>query len=61
MLKIVCPKCMGNGYVKVPVDEGRTVEGDCEYCKNQGEVEINEETIGDLVSSSEEHYDGSRK
>ncbi len=52
---------MGNGYVKVPVDEGRTVEGDCEYCKNQGEVEINEETIGDLVSSSEEHYDGSRK
>ena len=43
---------MGNGYVKVPVDEGRTVEGDCEYCKNQGEVEINEETIGDLVSSN---------
>ena len=49
--KIICPKCMGNGFVKVTVDEGRTVEGNCEYCKSQGEVDITEEVLAMLEAS----------
>jgi len=49
--KIICPECMGNGFVKITVDEGRTVEGSCEYCKSQGEVDITEEVLRDLEAS----------
>ena len=49
--KIICPECHGNGFVKIQVDEGRSVEGDCETCKNQGEVDITEQVLAMLEAS----------
>lgn len=45
--KIICPKCMGNGYRTIYKDASWTekTEIDCAYCNNQGEVEITEEVI----------------
>ena len=43
MLKIICPKCSGNGYLGGSRDTDKQV--DCDYCNNQGEVEITEETV----------------
>jgi len=42
---MICPKCRGNGFIKTVVDAGRTIEEDCTFCNNQGEVEINEESL----------------
>ena len=49
--KIICPQCHGNGYVRIQVDEGRSVQGNCETCKSQGEVDITEEVLRDLEAS----------
>ena len=49
--KIICNHCMGNGFVKIQVDEGRSVQGDCEYCKSQGEIDITEEVLATLEAS----------
>ena len=49
---MICPDCQGNGYLKKQVDEGRTIEIDCNYCKNQGEVEISIDSIEQLKKSS---------
>ena len=43
MLKIICPKCSGNGYLGGSRDTD--TQTDCDYCNNQGEVEITEETV----------------
>ena len=43
MLKIICPKCHGNGYLGGSRDTD--TQTDCDYCNNQGEVEITEETV----------------
>lgn len=51
MLKMICPKCRGNGFIKTVVDVGRSIEEDCTYCVNQGEVEINEDTLKYLRES----------
>ena len=48
MLKMICPHCQGNGFIKVTIDEGRTEEVDCEMCSNQGEVEITEPNLDEL-------------
>jgi len=49
--KIICPECMGNGYVRIQVDEGRSVQGNCETCKSQGEIDITEEVLATLEAS----------
>ena len=49
--KIICPECHGNGYLTKPVDIGRKIYVDCEYCKNQGEVDITEEVLSMLEAS----------
>lgn len=49
--KIVCHKCMGNGFIKHVVDEALVMESDCEYCNNQGEIDITEEVLKDLAAS----------
>ena len=41
--KIVCPKCRGNGYLGGSRDTD--TQTDCDYCNNQGEVDITEETV----------------
>jgi DnaJ-class molecular chaperone len=49
--KIICPECHGNGFIRIQVDEGRKVQGDCEYCKSQGEVDITEQVLATLEAS----------
>ena len=43
MLKIICPKCHGNGYLGGSRDTDKQV--DCDYCNSEGEVDITEETV----------------
>jgi hypothetical protein len=53
--KMVCPKCMGNGYVYAfNYDERKKQPIDCIYCNNQGEVEINDHTIKKLKEDNDE-------
>jgi len=53
--KMVCPKCMGNGYVYAfNYDERKKQPIDCIYCNNQGEVEINDKTINELKDTKNE-------
>jgi hypothetical protein len=56
MTKMICPKCMGNGYRMIYKDASWTekVAIDCEYCENQGEVDITEDTLKDVGKDSEE-------
>lgn len=50
---IICPKCEGNGFRKIFKEAGSSeqIEVDCQYCKNQGEVDITEEVMADLFAS----------
>ena len=45
--KMICPDCNGNGYI------GSTKEPDlvkdCKKCNNQGEIEITEKSINELL------------
>jgi len=53
--KMVCPKCMGNGYVYAfNYDERKKQPIDCIYCNNQGEVEINDQTKNELKDTKNE-------
>ena len=49
--KMICPECNGNGYI------GSTKEPDlirdCLKCNNQGEIEITEESINELLDKVE--------
>ena len=43
-MKKICSVCNGNGFVKVPYSEAREeVWADCDFCKNQGEIEEDED------------------
>ena len=47
--KIICPKCNGNGLIySFNHDERKKVLEDCDYCSNQGEVDITEDVMKDL-------------
>ena len=47
--KIICPKCNGNGFVYSFKHENVKKDPiDCDYCNNQGEVDITEDVINDL-------------
>lgn len=50
---IICPKCQGNGFRKIFKDESETqkIEIDCAYCNSEGEVDITEEVMTDLLAS----------
>ena len=44
MAKTVCPRCHGNGYIKVmeSIDKPIEVIQQCPLCKSQGEIMIDE-------------------
>ena len=47
--KIICPKCGGNGFVySFNHDDRKKMPIDCDYCNNQGEVDITEDVMKDL-------------
>ena len=38
--KVICSVCNGNGFVRIPYDQVREEQwADCDFCKNQGEIE----------------------
>ena len=41
---IICPKCKGNGFVRVPYEEAREEQhAQCDNCNSQGEIETENE------------------
>ena len=39
----ICEVCKGNGFIRVPYEQEREAQwADCDFCNNQGEVEIDE-------------------
>ena len=43
-MKKICSVCNGNGFVRVPFEQAREEQwADCEFCNNQGEIEVEEE------------------
>ena len=53
--KIICPKCKGNGFIRVPYHLGREeMHAQCSDCDSQGEL-----TIMDVGSFSHDlkHHD----
>ena len=54
VVKKICTVCNGNGFVKVPYSEAREeIWADCEFCNNQGEIEVEEED--DIVQRQINH------
>jgi DnaJ-class molecular chaperone len=52
--KIICPKCNGNGYVySFNHDDRKKIPEDCDYCNNQGEVDITEDVMKNLEQMKE--------
>jgi len=40
--KIICPRCTGNGYVRIPnetVDIEKQIVAQCTMCDSQGEID----------------------
>ena len=45
-MKKICDVCKGNGFIRVPYEQAREEQfADCEFCNNQGEVEVEEEKM----------------
>ena len=46
--KIVCPRCKGNGYIKIPHESvenlNKSVISQCSMCKSEGEIDEIEDT-----------------
>jgi DnaJ-class molecular chaperone len=43
-MKKICSVCNGNGFVRIPYDQVKEEQwADCEFCNNQGEVEVEED------------------
>ena len=44
--KSICPKCKGNGYITVKLQNEKTPHHkDCTYCNNQGEIVLDNKKI----------------
>mgnify|MGYP003138359600 FL=1 len=46
--KIVCPRCKGNGYIKIPHESveklSKSVIAQCSMCESEGEIDELENT-----------------
>ena len=47
--KIVCPRCKGNGYIKIPHESveklDQSVISQCSMCESEGEIDELEDNI----------------
>ena len=48
-MKLICPRCRGNGYIKVlpDVSSKEPIATDCPQCDNQGEIKIKQKEKND--------------
>jgi len=51
---MICPRCNGNGYRKIWKDTSETEKEtiQCAHCNSEGEVEITEQEINDLLRNT---------
>ena len=51
--KVVCPRCKGNGYIKIPHESveklDKSVISQCTMCKSEGEIDEIEDKIFDSI------------
>ena len=51
--KIVCPRCKGNGYIKIPHESveklNKSVIAQCSMCESEGEIDELEDKIYDTI------------
>ncbi len=51
--KIICPRCKGNGYIKIPHESveklNKSVIAQCTMCKSEGEIDEIEDKIFDSI------------
>ena len=47
--KVMCPRCKGNGYIKIPHDSveklDKSVISQCTMCESEGEIDEGENKI----------------
>ena len=45
--KIICPRCKGNGYIKIPHESveklDKSIIAQCTLCESEGEINKNED------------------
>jgi len=58
MEKIVCPRCLGNGYIKVKesIENPTEIIHQCPQCNSQGEIMIDEQRIKTIFDQERENY-----
>ena len=46
--KKICPRCMGNGYIRIP-NEGvgipKQIIAQCTMCESEGEIDVKEDVL----------------
>ena len=46
--KVVCPRCKGNGYIKIPHESveklNKSVIAQCSMCESEGEIDEHEDS-----------------
>jgi DnaJ-class molecular chaperone len=57
--KRVCPRCKGNGYIKIPHESvehlGRSVISQCSMCESEGEIDEFEDSNMPQLTSNRVH------
>ena len=57
--KIICPRCKGNGYIKIPHETveklNRSVITQCTMCNSQGEIDELEDSNMHKLTSNRVH------
>jgi RecJ-like exonuclease len=58
MEKTPCPRCHGNGYIKVKesIDNPTEIINQCPLCKSQGEIMIDEQRVKTIFDQERENY-----
>ena len=49
-VKKICDVCKGNGFIRIPYEQAYEEQwADCDFCKNQGEIEVEEDDENNSV------------
>ena len=57
-VKKICPRCQGNGFIKVKasVDDPTELVQQCTMCKSEGELMMDEQRIKTIFDQERENY-----